>query len=46
VAANEKVLPMVGQLKNFRLATEVYDFIQRLKINSDVQKNSFRPNQS
>jgi len=46
VAANEQVLPMVGKMKTVRLATEVHDFVQRLIINSNVQKSSFRPNQS
>jgi hypothetical protein len=46
VAANEQVLPMVGELKNVRLANRSSLFIQRLKIYSDVQKNSFRLNQS
>jgi len=43
---NDLVLPMVGELKNVRLATEVHYLFQRLKIYSGVQMSSFRPNQS
>jgi len=46
ITANEQVLPMVGELKNLRLATEVHYLFQGLKIYSDVQKSSVRLNQS
>jgi len=46
MAGNEQVLPMVGELKNLRLATEVHYLFQGLKIYSDVQKSSVRLNQS
>jgi hypothetical protein len=41
MTANEQVLPVVWELKNIRLASEVSLFIQRLENYSNVQKSSF-----